>query len=91
MLLNQLYLLTDCDDSRIKPSLMEVCRVSDHMVKLKRASGLRQVIMNEPNRAIKVSSVTVVKHLDNDQCCGCESRNRDGHSDSSGRTLKPLW
>ena len=74
--------LTDCDDSRIKPGLMEEYQVSGHMVVLKRASGLRQVIKNEPNRAIKMSSVTVAKHLDNDQSCGCESRNRDGHFDS---------
>lgn len=35
------------------------------------------------NEAIKMSSVTAVKHLGNDLRCGCEeNRTRDGHFDS---------
>lgn len=41
---------SDGDDRRTKPSLMDGCRVSDHTVKLKRVSGLRQVIINEQKR-----------------------------------------
>lgn len=47
---------SDSDDRRIKPRLMDGCRVSDHMVKLKRVSGLRRVIINEQKNKMQYDS-----------------------------------